>query len=121
MYPRPPLLGTTSVNHIAGTVSATIIAAPGANNRLRFIGITGGINRNTGGIVDVRIRNGAGGETMFAALNQSVNGQSSFAYNLPEPGYQLDVNTLMQLECISTAGTGSTFVYVWYTIDGYNP
>jgi hypothetical protein len=117
-YSRPPLIVDTSVASVAGTATATVVAAPGVGFAIRVVGFILGINRSTTGIADLVLR--AATTTSFRiglANGLSVGGMSNVTKQIAEPGVQLPANEALQLVDTNTAATGSAAAMVEYYID----
>ena len=120
MYSREPLLASTSMAHIVGTVTNTIVNAPGAGTRIRLVAANGGPNRAATGVTDIRVRIAGGNTYIYWAGVATAAGGVIQPYNLPEPGISLPENTALSIDCSSTVATGTTFIQVYYFLDTVN-
>lgn len=117
-YLFPPSRTFGNVALVAGTATATILAAPGAGFRYRIVGGLLWINRTATGLVDVLFEDIAGVDIIWEARGMSVaGGMSNFPLIIPEPGQQLPDNTGLRIRALSSAATGNAGITVYYFID----
>lgn len=117
MYGEPPAITDTSLNHVAGTATATVLGAPGAGRRYRIVGGILSVNRLSTALVNAYLNNGAAGSRLWAAQGLSVAGTPVAQIQIPEPGIVLDENTLLQLELTASAASSNSIVVVYYFTD----
>jgi hypothetical protein len=116
-YQTPPSVATILPATVAVATDTTVIAAPGAGTALRLVGGMLYVNRAVTGIVDAALTNGAAGAVIAALAGLSVAGKPGDQIVLPEPGYQLSLNTALVLNHIASAAVGSIRLVVYYYID----
>ncbi len=117
MYPSTLGVANASVAVPAGGATVNVIAAPGVNQSLRIVALNVSINRHVTGIVDASIVDPGFGTILLRAMGLSVNGQTTVTLVLPEPGYQVNVNSPLQLSITGTAAAGTATAVAYYFLD----
>ena len=102
---------------VIGTVTTTIVAAPGFNKAIRVVGGVLSLTRSATGIVDVILKDGGGVTFVWSVSGMSVGGTPMSALILPEPGIQLPSNTALVCDATSTTATGNAAYHILYLID----
>jgi len=116
-YQKPPLIDAQDINLVAGTTSATLIAAPGANKRLRIVGGVVSLSRLSTALANFALLDGAGGSILWSSQGHSVAGNPTSPINIPEPGLHLTINTLLEAQITGSAASSSARFITYYYID----
>lgn len=111
MYNLPPLIVSMFANTSAAGITTTLIAAPGANLRLRIAEIWAASMANTPGS-DLRFQSPLGTPMGYLSVGTLVG----VGGHCPEPGMICPVNTAFSVTCFAGAG-GTLGVTVFYYID----
>lgn len=119
MFQNPPLVASVSINvtNVAG--NSTFIAAPGAGLAIRLISCNMGLGQSVAaGAFELAIQDGVGGTGIGNISLQSPGERWHELVGIPEPGYQLSEDTLLNISRIgSIAGPSSVRCYAYYYVD----
>lgn len=117
-YNLPALVAVVAPASVIAVTNTTVIAAPGAGFAIRVVTAHLHQNRQCTGLADMQLQDGVGGIAFHheAGLNAAAGGRSE-PFIIPYPGFQLTVNTLLNLSHNSSVAAGNLVCVVYYFID----